>query len=238
MESELKNSIDQSTNGLDRRDEAWNAVNWFKDRLDQLSAENKKPLKTFPNNMNQTFTTSRINLRSTGRMFMFTYDAKHKDKLPYWDALPLIILVGVDSDGFTGLNLHYLPPLARKAVIRSMQDNLDFSPIVSDFLSRNEKKKITISYSILQKTLKYPIIKPCFKKYLFSHVRSNFLYVDPVEWEKAIMLPTERFQKAPKARVHRESIAMSGAIKAERPLTNLIPSFLKDLKNTTFFRKD
>ena len=48
-----------------------------------------------------------------GRMYLFFYDAKTKDKLPYWDRFPLIFILEITQDGFTGLNLHYLPPRLR-----------------------------------------------------------------------------------------------------------------------------
>ena len=44
-----------------------------------------------------------------GEMYMFYYDAKHKDTLPYWDRFPLVFPFSKVKDGFLGLNLHYLP---------------------------------------------------------------------------------------------------------------------------------
>ena len=53
---------------------------------------------------------------SIGQMYMFQYDPKYKDVLPYYDRFPLVIpfeqtrRVGIaQGDGFYGLNLHYLP---------------------------------------------------------------------------------------------------------------------------------
>ena len=43
--------------------------------------------------------------------------------------------------------------------------------------------------------------KPCFKKYLYSQVRSNFMEVPAEYWETAIFLPTEHFAKADKSSV-------------------------------------
>ena len=42
-----------------------------------------------------------------GRMFMFFYDPKTKDTLPFYDRFPLIVMVGPAAGGFYGLNLHY-----------------------------------------------------------------------------------------------------------------------------------
>jgi hypothetical protein len=48
-----------------------------------------------------------------GRMFMFLYDPKWKNTLPYYDRFPLILMVGPAEGGFYGLNLHYLSPRNR-----------------------------------------------------------------------------------------------------------------------------
>ena len=48
-----------------------------------------------------------------GRMYCFFYDAKHKEKLPYWDRFPVVLILDLQQDGFTGLNLHYIPPMYR-----------------------------------------------------------------------------------------------------------------------------
>ena len=45
-----------------------------------------------------------------GGMFLFFYNPKLKDKLPYYDRFPLVIPLERYADGFLGINLHYLPP--------------------------------------------------------------------------------------------------------------------------------
>ena len=48
-----------------------------------------------------------------GQLYLFQYDAKWKDILPYWDMWPLIFPFDYAKNGFYGINLHYLPPNAR-----------------------------------------------------------------------------------------------------------------------------
>ena len=43
-----------------------------------------------------------------GKLNMFMYDPKLKKKLPYYDTFPLVLPIESYSDGFLGLNLHYL----------------------------------------------------------------------------------------------------------------------------------
>ena len=64
-----------------------------------------------------------------------------------------------------------------------------------------------ITYNILSRAAKLRFFRPCVKHYLFSNVKSRFFYIDPKEWDIALFLPTERFAKSSKSRVHRESIA-------------------------------
>jgi hypothetical protein len=56
------------------------------------------------------------------------------------------------------------------------------------------------------------MFEPCVKKYLYSHVRSKFMYIYPSEWDIALMLPTEQFRKANKQRVWNESKKQIGVI--------------------------
>ena len=44
-----------------------------------------------------------------GRLNMFFYDPKFKKTLPYYDTFPLVLPLEPYSDGFLGINLHYLP---------------------------------------------------------------------------------------------------------------------------------
>ena len=60
-----------------------------------------------------------------GRMYLFQYDAKFKDILPYWDVWPLIFPFDYAKNGFYGINLHYLPPAARHNLLVALWGNQD-----------------------------------------------------------------------------------------------------------------
>jgi hypothetical protein len=72
---------------------------------------------------------------------------------------------------------------------------------------KNERQRLLISYGILKSAAKYRYFKPCVKKYLSDHVNSKFMKIEPNEWDMALFLPLERFQKARKERVFSESLA-------------------------------
>ena len=133
-----------------------------------------------------------------GYMYAFRYDPKTKNDLPYYDTFPLIFPVRMDSDGFLGINFHYLPPVLRAKLMNALYSTLTNKKY-------DDTTKVKISYSILQSASKYRYFKPMLKKYLRSHVRSQFLEVQVNEWDIAIFLPTESFRKADTGRVWEES---------------------------------
>lgn len=150
------------------------------------------------NRASQARRVTTIGPQRIGQMFMFWYDAKLKDELPYWDRLPLVFPIEIYKDGFLGINLHYLPPMLRARLMDAL------------YTTMNNKRydattRLRITYSILKSAAKYRGFKPCVKRYLSSHVRSAFITIEPTEWDMALMLPTERFVKARKQTVHNDS---------------------------------
>ena len=136
-----------------------------------------------------------------GGMFMYFYDPKTKDTLPYYDKFPLTIIVGPAAGGFTGLNLHYLPMVLRAKLLDALMD------ITSD-KKYDDNTKFNLSYNTLKKASKMRYFKPCFKRYLTANVKSRFARVPASEWEIATFLPTASFEKASKTTVWKDSRGM------------------------------
>jgi len=132
-----------------------------------------------------------------GGMYMFTYDPKHKDTLPYYDVFPLVIVIKPAKGGFLGLNLHYLPPKLRMQFFANLMD-IQGSNVTDD-------TKFKLTYRMLQKSSNLRYFKPCVKHYLNSQVTSKFAEVPAPEWEIAIFLPTAQFRKANSYKVHYDS---------------------------------
>ena len=129
-----------------------------------------------------------------GSMYMFMYDPKWKDTLPFYDRFPLIFPFKVESDRFMGLNLHYLPLDLRAKLMDSLYETKNNTRY-------DESTKLKLSYSILSSAAKFKYFAPCVKQYLFSHMKSKFMYIYPSEWDITLFLPTERFEKASKSQV-------------------------------------
>lgn len=130
-----------------------------------------------------------------GGMFFFVYDPKFKDKLPWWDSFPLVIPIDFDGEGFLGLNLHYLPPMARKPLIEKL--------IQYKKRGGTAKAYMKISYQFLRSVAKTLEFETCVHRYLFSNVRTQFVRVDDSVWMNAAMLPVQRFQGASSQKVWR-----------------------------------
>lgn len=134
-----------------------------------------------------------------GHMYIFSYDPKTKDDLPYYDRLPLIFPFRIVGSSMYGINMHYLPPVYRAQLMDALYST------VSD-TKYDENTRLRITYDILTKASRYRFFKPCVKQYLNSHIRSRLVKIQPTEWDMALFLPLERFQKASKQRVFKESI--------------------------------
>jgi hypothetical protein len=141
---------------------------------------------------------------SIGKMYLFKYDPKGKDTLPYYDTYPLIFPIEYYGDSMLGINLHYLPPILRAKLMDAL-----YSTINNEKFDKTTKLKI--SYSILSAASRYSYFKPCIKKYLYSHVRSSFLYIAPDEWDVVCMLPLQRFVGAGTDTVWRDSGKIAGS---------------------------
>jgi hypothetical protein len=134
---------------------------------------------------------------SVGRLNMFFYDPKLKKTLPYYDTFPLVLPLEPIKGGFMGMNFHYLPPLLRFRLLQRMQRFADGG--------LNEKTKIDATYDDVKGI---GLVKPTIKKYLYGHVRSQFLRIDFDEAALAVYLPVQQFKKAGTSRVYADSRRM------------------------------
>lgn len=123
-----------------------------------------------------------------GKMYMFFYDAKTQEKLPYWDRFPLVIPLEMYQDGFLGINLHYIAPRYRVVLLSNLYDLLRNEDSPSEKL-----RKLRVSYDMLIKQSRYRFMKPCIKRYLKTHVDSRVYEVPLEHWDMVSMLPSSLF---------------------------------------------
>ena len=117
-----------------------------------------------------------------GHMYMYEYDAKLKEKLPYFDRFPVVIIIERYETGFLGINFHYIPPLKRAEVLDALLKYWN-----------EEDDEIEMRYQLLKKISKLKWAKPCLKQYLYSHIGSRITEVPAEYWEVVVMLRTQQF---------------------------------------------
>ena len=121
-----------------------------------------------------------------GHMYFYFYEAKTKDKLPYYDRFPLVLPIEQYQNGFLGLNLHYISPKQRIVLLDKL----------SEFATNSKYDKTTrlrLTYDSLRAAGKIYEQSACLKRYLYSNIESRFLKIEADEWDIAALLPFESF---------------------------------------------
>jgi len=166
------------------------AIQWYKNQIRQLGSVNPTNIMQDRNHL--------VNKIMPGKMYLFFYDPKLKDKLPYYDRFPLVLPFRRMSDGFIGLNLHYLPYLARFKLLGYLTDYLNNDKM-------DNTTKLMFSWRILNSSSKLAPMNACVKRYLLDHVESRFFEVPINNWITASQLPVEKFIGADKNAVWKDS---------------------------------
>ena len=167
------------------------AGDWFKEKVRQASASAQMRAVT----PNQLLRRQEEGSATLGKMLFYKYDPKFAKKLPYWDMYPLVFPFEKAKGGFYGLNLHYIPPRERAVLMDQLKR-------YATNKKYDETTRLKLTYDILKG---FGRAVPCVKRYLGSNVRSNTVRIDADEWEIAIFLPVERFQKQSKRDVWNDS---------------------------------
>ena len=175
------------------------AREWFRETAGKMNRINEREM--LRSDMSRMTTQPLL-----GSMYMFYYDPKYKEELPYYDRFPLIFPYKKVKGGFMGLNLHYLPLQFRAKLMDGLYD-------YANNTRYDESTKLKLNYELLTRASKLRWFQPCLKHYLTQHVQTKFMYVYPSEWDIALFLPTERFVKAKKNQVWMDSKRMLGVSK-------------------------
>jgi hypothetical protein len=134
-----------------------------------------------------------------GSLYMFMYDPKMKDELPYYDKFPLVFPYKKVPGGFMGLNMHYLPYQARIVLLQRLMDFATDTTLT-------ENTRLKLSWRLIGGISKFKSAEACVKHYLNSHVMSTFRKIDAPDWTTAMLLPVEQFVGANKAAVWKDSL--------------------------------
>ena len=165
------------------------STDWFKDKIKEFGQPKAMDLIRDGKQRRTPF---------FGRLNMFFYDPKLKTKLPYYDTFPLVLPLESYSDGFLGINFHYLPINLR---IRLLDRMVDFS----NNTKFDESTTLDVDYTGVKGIR---LVKPTLKRYLSGRVKTNFRRIDADEFTVATLLPVQRFKKASDQEVYRDSRSM------------------------------
>lgn len=170
-------------------DAAKKSSTWFQQQARMLSGKNIVPGRLI--RTNSELNVTRI---TPGELYLFQYDAKWKDELPFWDTFPLVFPFRRLNDGFIGLNMHYLPYQIR---VRLLDQLMTFKTSQS----LDENTRLRLSWSTINGLSTLKVAEHCVHRYLIDHVKSPFKRIESPDWATAMMLPVERFVGATKQQV-------------------------------------
>jgi hypothetical protein len=122
-----------------------------------------------------------------GMMLFYQYNPKYKDVLPQWDTFPLVFVLDLYDDGFLGLNLHFVPPIARQKIFLAFLNSLKVS-------GKNDKKRILLNYDIAKSLISTKYFGPMIKRYLYTQFTVSPKQVPYSMWEELLFLPLGEIQ--------------------------------------------
>ena len=120
---------------------------WFEQQALLLSKKGITPNKILKNDPGAAKSTI-----IPGNMYLFAYDAKNKDTLPYWDKFPLVFPFKAVKGGFYGLNLHYLPYRLRAILMDRLLQFKNNSKF-------DETTKLKYSWDLISSASKFNLAK-------------------------------------------------------------------------------
>ena len=135
----------------------------------------------------------RASVPTVGRMYTFTYDAKYKNELPYWDAQPVILCIQLHEGGdFTGLNFHYLPLDLRVKCLYMLDKQT----------RTDDAKIIRVTWEKIISSAAKRMGEATVKRYIRSNLRTRLVQIPAKNWYLALALPLANFKKASEEQVH------------------------------------
>lgn len=160
------------------------ALNWFYDFTRQFAKS-----ASFSKTLSAGKTTNRP---IPGKFYLYQYDPKTKDDMPYYDAMPLVLVTDVTPNGWYGINFHYMPPAARLKIMEGFYATIK-DPSVSD----NMKLKVNWkrAMQVAKAASSHRFMRHSVKQYLGNHVTSPIIEINPEYWAMCVFLPLSRFKK-------------------------------------------
>jgi len=161
------------------------SVQWYQAQIRKLGTVNTNKILRDGEKVNVIF---------PGEMYLFKYDPKTKEQLPFYDTFPLVLPFRKVPNGFLGINLHYLPYGLRMFTLKQMDQFVNNKRM-------DETTRVRLSWRLLESSIKFAPAKACVKHYISEYLETRLMKIPYPDWIVASQLPVERFIGAPKASV-------------------------------------
>lgn len=189
----IKTLQDKPKNKLSQADKKLLMVNSFRSSIrDKIrndgAATNNKSAKWFAETLKTGIRGHKVSKPMPGKVYAYIYDAKHKDTLPFWDKYPLIIYLGLGTQGSTqlmyGLNMHYIPPKARQQLLEDLLKQYANTSTITN------KTKLKINWSNVKG---YAGADKMIKAYLPGNIKGPMVEIKPDDWANVVLMPLQQF---------------------------------------------
>jgi|TARA_B100000315_G_scaffold104704_1_gene96053 hypothetical protein len=152
------------------------SIRWYQSRIGDLEGR----YLTAPSLIDEGISEERVTSRPTYWMMnMFRYFPLKGERLPYWDLYPLVLPLQRRSDGFIGLNFHYLPIAQRIKVLDRMK-----------MYGVERTGRMKVSFPMI---VDWKGVKQMTRRYKAKRVKSLFLQIPLEDMLIGALLPVQRF---------------------------------------------
>lgn len=131
-----------------------------------------------------------------GMFYTFMYDPKYKKELEYYDRLPLVLVLKLHKNGFTGLNLHLIDMNSRSEILELMR-----------MYQRGIRYRthLKIVWEIIKKVDRFRMGRPCIRRYINDHIFTKLTRVPVDDWEIMLLIKSPRFAGQTSEKVHKDN---------------------------------
>ncbi len=138
---------------------------------------------------------------TVGKIYSFYYDPKYKDKLEFYDNVPMSIIIGhiktkAGNVNALGINLSFIPPKARAAIldrIVKVFNTMIIKPneAMIDEEKFRSQKELPLYYDICKKILQNSGFEYAIRSYIYSHMESEPLIITYEDWWRILTFPSK-----------------------------------------------
>lgn len=155
------------------------ALQWLKESLRGINKTQKGKASDYTEILSDK--DRNLKRRLLGQVVLFRY--KPSSQVKFFDRYPLVIITNITGSGFSGINLHYIPPMDRMRMILLM-GSLLFNRKETDI----QKIRVKV-LSLLNKKIFAKYYGTVFNNYTTKNILGKPKITTPEEWTNFAFLP-------------------------------------------------